>query len=100
MAQLFRAAEYDIHRLIGVVGVTNEIKVKPRIQAQEVHEKIEKALKRTALFDAAGISIKMDGNKVTLDASVRTWQERELIETAAWSVPGVTHVHDKIALTW
>ena len=44
------AAEYDIHRLIGVVGVTNEIMVKPRIQAQEVREKIEKALKRTALF--------------------------------------------------
>jgi osmotically-inducible protein OsmY len=52
------AAEYDIHRLLGVVGVTNEIRIKPRVQAYEVREKIEKALERIAPFDAADISIK------------------------------------------
>jgi osmotically-inducible protein OsmY len=94
------AAEFDVHRLGGVVTVTNDIKIKPQVQAYEVREKIEKALKRTALFDAAGISIKMDGNKVTLGGNVHTWHERDLVETAAWSVPGVTQVQDKIALTW
>jgi osmotically-inducible protein OsmY len=94
------AAEYDIHRLLGVVGVTNEIRIKPRVQAYEVREKIEKALERIAPFDAADISIKTDGGKVTLGGNVRNWYERDLVETAAWSVPGVTHVQDKIALSW
>jgi len=86
--------------LMGVVGVTNDIKITPRVQAYEVREKIKKALERTALFDAAGISVNMDGGQVTLGGNVQTWQERNLVETAAWSVPGVTQVQDKIALTW
>jgi osmotically-inducible protein OsmY len=94
------AAEYDVHRLSGVVGVMNEIKIKPEVQASEVREKIEKALKRTAVFDAASITIKTDGSKVTLGGNLRSWNERDLVETAAWSVPGVTQVQDKIALTW
>jgi osmotically-inducible protein OsmY len=94
------AAEYDVHRQIGVVGITNEIKIKPHVQAYEVREKIEKALQRIAPFDAADISIKMDGGKVTLGGNVRNWYERDLVENAAWSVPGVTQVHDQIVLTW
>lgn len=94
------AAEYDVHRLIGVVGITNEIKIKPRVQAYEIREKIERALERIAPFHSADISIKMDGGKVTLGGNVRNWYERDLVETAAWSVPGVTQVHDKIALSW
>jgi osmotically-inducible protein OsmY len=94
------AAEYDVHRLLSVVGITNEIKIKPRVEAYEVREKIAKALKRVAPFDAAGISIQTDGGKVTLGGNLQNWYERDLVETAAWSVPGVTQVHDKIALTW
>jgi len=94
------AAESDVHRLSGVVSLRNDIKIKPRVQAYEVREKIEKALKRTAVFDAAGLTIKMDGSKVTLGGNLHSWNERDLVETAAWSVPGVTQVQDKIALTW
>ena len=44
------AAGFDVlDRLIGVVGITNEIKIKPQAQAKKVREKIEKALGRTAL---------------------------------------------------
>jgi osmotically-inducible protein OsmY len=92
------SAEYDVHRLIGVVGITNEIKIKPRVQAQDVHEKIKRALSRTVESD--GISVNMDGSKVTLSGYLRDWHERDLVETAAWSVPGVTQVRDDIILTW
>jgi osmotically-inducible protein OsmY len=95
-----RAAEHEVHRLIGVVGVTNDIKIKPRVQAYEVREKIEKALERIAPFDAADISIKTDAGKVTLGGEVRNWYERDLVETAAWSVPGVTQVQDQIVISW
>jgi osmotically-inducible protein OsmY len=94
------AAEYSVHRLTGVLGVTNEIKIKPHVQAFEVREKIEKALNRVASFEAQGLSISTDGGKVTLGGKLDNWYERELAETAAWSVPGVTQVQDKISLTW
>jgi osmotically-inducible protein OsmY len=94
------AAEYDVHRQIGVVGITNDIKIKPQVQAYEVREKIEKALKRVAAFDAQHISINIEGGKVTLGGKLDSWHERDLAETAAWSVPGVTQVQDKISLNW
>lgn len=93
------AAVRDVNRMNSVVGITNEIQIKPHVQAHEVREKIEKALERIAPFDAADISIKTDGGKVTLGGNVRNWYERDLVETAVWSVPGVTQVQDKIALT-
>jgi osmotically-inducible protein OsmY len=94
------AADHAVHRLMGVLGVTNDIKIKPHVAAYEVREKIEKALNRTASFEAQNLSINTDGGKVTLGGKLDNWYERDLAETAAWSVPGVTHVQDKIALTW
>jgi osmotically-inducible protein OsmY len=84
-----------VHRLVGVKGITDDIRIRPLVQAYEVREKIKKALEQTALFDAASISIKMDGGTVTLEGKVRDWHERGLIETAAWSLPGVSARQDR-----
>jgi osmotically-inducible protein OsmY len=46
-----------------------------------------------------GLSISIDGGEVTLGGKLDNWYERDLAETAAWSVPGVTQVLDKISLT-
>jgi len=35
---------------------------------------------------------------VTLTGQVHSWSERKLVEDAAWSVPGVTEVNDKVAI--
>ena len=94
------AADQAVHHLIGVLGVTNEIKIKPHVQAYEVREKIEKALKRVASFDAQQLSINIDGSKVTLSGKLANRHERDVAETAAWSAPGVTQVQDKIGLAW
>jgi len=94
------AADHAVHRLMGVLGVTNDIKIKPRVAASEVREKIEKALNRVTSYEAQDLSISTDGGKVTLGGKLENWHERDLAETAAWSVPGVTQVQDKIALTW
>jgi osmotically-inducible protein OsmY len=53
-----------------------------------------------APFDAQTISIKTDGEKVTLGGNVRNWYERDFVETAAWAAPGVTQVHGNIAVNW
>jgi osmotically-inducible protein OsmY len=94
------AAEYAVQRLTGVICVLNDIKIKPPVQAHQVREKIEQALTRVSAFEAQGLSINIDGSKVTLGGKLESSHERDLAEHAAWSVPGVTQVQDKIALNW
>ena len=92
------AAEFDVQKLNGVVGVTNEITIKPTVQASAVKEKIVGALGRNAQIEADNIIVTADGGKVTLAGDVDTWYERDLAETTAWSAPGVTQVSNKLSV--
>src|SRR6185436_11417633 len=91
------AAEAEIRRLSGVVGVVNSITIKPRVQPVDVKHQIEAALKRNAEIDAQGIQVSVeDGGRVCLNGWVHDWREREAAERAAWMAPGVTRVDDRL----
>lgn len=92
------AAFEDVHRLSGVLGVTNLIEVKPVVEASQVRAKIVDSIKRSAALDANQIAISASGGKVVLSGSVHSWHERSLAEQAAWSAPGVTDVRDEIRI--
>lgn len=92
------AAEAAVHRLSGVIGVTNLIDVKPKAQPQDVRAKILDALKRNAEVEADSIRVLVHDDKVTLEGKVKAWYERGVAERAAWSVPGVTSVEDHLLL--
>jgi osmotically-inducible protein OsmY len=93
------AAEDDVRKLSGVVGVTNNIKIKPRINASDIRIKIESALKRHAEVEADAIRITVqNGNKVLLEGRVDNWDERYKVESAAWSTPGVVSVDDRLTI--
>jgi hyperosmotically inducible protein len=63
------AAEDDVRKLSGVRGVTNNVTIKPRVEASNVKTKIESALKRHAEIEADAIRVTVqNGNKVILDA--------------------------------
>jgi osmotically-inducible protein OsmY len=94
------AAEAEIRRLSGVVGVVNSIAIKPRVQPVDVKHKIEAALRRNAEIDAQGIQVSVeDGGRVYLDGYVHDWREREAAEHAAWMAPGVVRVDDRLRIS-
>jgi osmotically-inducible protein OsmY len=91
-------AESAVRRLKGVKGVSNLIQVKPKIITSEVKQKIEEALKRSALLDASRITVEANGSEVILRGTVRSWAERQDAERAAWAAPGVTKVDNRLTV--
>jgi osmotically-inducible protein OsmY len=92
------AAESAVRYLPGVVGLSNQITVKPRVSPGELKSKIEDALKRSAEMDARRITVEVEGSKVILRGTVRSWAEKEEAAREAWAAPGVTSVENLIVV--
>jgi osmotically-inducible protein OsmY len=90
------AAEDAVRHLRGVIGVVNLISVKPAALATELKQRIEEAFKRSAEVDARRVSVEVDGGKVTLRGTVRSFAERDEAERQAWAAPGVWSVENEI----
>jgi len=75
-------AESSVKKLRGVVGITNNIAVRPQVTATEIKSKIEEALRRSAELDARRIRVEIDGGTAKLYGSVRSWAERQEAEEA------------------
>ena len=91
-------AEHAIRRLGGVTGVSNTITVRPRVDAHEIQENIQRAFQRNAELEGSAIVVAVDGSTVTLSGQVKAWFEKRMAQESAWSVPGVTEVRDKISI--
>jgi osmotically-inducible protein OsmY len=86
------AAESAVRDLMGVTGVSNLVKVKPKVSPADVEKKIHDALSRQADREAHRLAITVDGSQVTLRGTVHSWTERDAVQGAAWATPGVTVV--------
>ena len=94
-----RLAERVVQRLSGVKGVTNLITVKPRLSPEDLKQNIEKALVRNAETDAQRITVEVEGSKVILRGTVRSYAEKKAAEDAAWAAPGVSEVENRIVIS-
>jgi len=89
-------AESAVRRLTGVVGVINQIRLRPQPNSADVKDEIVKAFRRSGELEASSIDVAVADGRVTLTGRARDWTELDTAERAAWCVPGVTEVIDEI----
>ncbi len=92
------AAEQDMHRLSGVVGLSNLTTIKQRADAASLSDSITHALGRSWLFDGDSVTVRATGGAVTLSGTVRSPHDRNLAATTAWAAAGTTSVYNEIAI--
>jgi osmotically-inducible protein OsmY len=90
------AAESDVRKLYGVVGVINNIMLKQQPQPADIKMRIENALKRSADLEGKSIQVSVTDGTVTLDGTVQSWSARDQAKDAAWAAPGVREVRDNL----
>jgi len=95
-----QAAASAVRPLMGVVGVSDQISIKPQASSSSVKSEIEAALKRRAHADAQNILVEVRGSNVTLTGAVHSWSERELATNSAWGAAGVQSVVDNITVIY
>jgi osmotically-inducible protein OsmY len=94
-----RDAERVVQRLCGVKGVTNLITLKPPVSPTDLKQQIERALIRNAETDARNITVEVQGSKVILRGTVRSYAEKQAAEDTAWAAPGVSEVENYIMIS-
>jgi osmotically-inducible protein OsmY len=91
-----RAVERMVRPLKGVVGISDNIQLRTLPVPLKLQERIQEALTRQAMREARRIEVSVEGSEVTLRGHVHSWAERNAVEGASWSAPGVTCVNNQV----
>jgi len=93
------AAAQDVRGLMGVIGVSNNITIKPRVNVSNLSDDIMHALNRSWFFDPTTINVSASDGRVKLTGTVDSWNEREIAAATAWAAPGATSVENNIVVS-
>jgi osmotically-inducible protein OsmY len=91
-------AENVVRPIHGVVGIFNHITVTPKTGQRDVQRRIVRALHRNADIDAQHITVTVDDDVVILRGTVGSWMQRDAVERAAGSAPGIRSVDNQIVV--
>lgn len=90
------SAEQAIRPLIGVRGVSNQIRLKQHVNPADIRVDIESALTRHAQREARHIAVSVDSGVVTLRGQVGSMSEHDAVLGTAHAAKGVTRVIDQL----
>ena len=93
-------AESSVYYLMGVKGVTNNIKIKAESHDAIEKRDVEEAIARSWSVDVRDIAVSVTGTTVTLNGTVNSWNEKEEAGRIAWNTPGIWHVKNDLAVDY
>ncbi len=94
------AAKDAVKNLLGVTGVSNNIKIKSDVNEAIEKADIEKALKRNWSIYDNGIDVKVSGHKATLTGTVDSWYQKDEAGRIAFEAPGVWSVDNELLVDY
>ncbi len=94
------AAKNAVNFLMGVKGVTNNIKIKSETQDAIEKMDVENAIGRSWSLDDNDINVAVSGTTVTLTGTVRSWYQKEEAGRIAWKTPGIWHVKNDLVIDY
>lgn len=92
------AAEDDVRSLRGVIGVYNQITIKPTVNTDKLSDDITKALHRSWFYNPKTIFVTAEGGNVRLTGTANSWHERQVATSTAWAAVGATSVENDITI--
>ncbi|CAN5137668.1 BON domain-containing protein [soil metagenome] len=92
------AAERELRHLMGVLGVSNLITIKPRVDTSHLSDDIQHALHRSWFFDTEKVHVTATDGHVKLTGTVNSLQESRTAALTAWAAPGATSVENDLVV--
>ena len=94
------AAKNAVSYLMGVKGVTNNIKIKSESQDTIEQRDVENAIGRSWSIDNNDIHVKVSGTTVTLTGTVHSWYQKDEAARIAWKTPGIWNVKNELVVDY
>jgi len=85
-----------VKNLRGVIGVSDNLKIKSEVQDLIEQEEIVKAINRNWTLEDKHIIVEVAGNKVTLKGDVNSLYQKEEAEKIVWNATGVSFVENNL----
>lgn len=92
------SAQNAVKNLVGVKGLTCNIKIKSDTSDNVEKVAIEKALSRNWSINDNDIEVKVNSNEVTLSGTVDSYFQKDEAEKIAWKAPGVWTVNNELSV--
>lgn len=90
------AARKAVGALASVRDVISKIRLRNKATPEDLRDRIQNALQRSATIDAGNIDVEVSQEKATLKGHVRSISEKEDAEDAAWAAPGILLVDNQL----
>jgi osmotically-inducible protein OsmY len=94
------SAKNAVNYLMGVKGVTNNIKIKSDSHDAIEKKDVEDAIHRSWSVDDSDINVSVSGTTVTLTGTVDSWYQKEEAGRIAWKTSGIWHVKNELAVDY